>query len=64
MAASSYLKYIIVSNTSFMWPLKAQNIHVRSKVMVVVVVVTDRQTDKNVFIWGLIQRKYIDYNSK
>ena len=25
---------------------------------------TDRQTDRHVFIWGLIQRKYIDYNSK
>ena len=24
----------------------------------------DRQTDRHVFIWGLIQRKYIDYNSK
>ena len=23
---------------------------------------TDRQTDRHVFIWGLIQRKYIDYN--
>ena len=22
------------------------------------------QTDRHVFIWGLIQRKYIDYNSK
>ena len=22
----------------------------------------DRQTDRHVFIWGLIQRKYIDYN--
>ena len=26
--------------------------------------VADRQTDRHVFIWGLMQRKYIDYNSK